>query len=58
MVDETFDYLKEADICLTKKAATSLFKEILEKIEETLNKVASEEENSENEGEEDYSELM
>ena len=57
LVDETFDYLKEADICLTKKAATSLFKEILERIEETLNKVPSEEENSENEGEEDYSEL-
>ena len=57
LVDETFDYLKEADICLTKKGAISLYKEILEKIEETLKKIPSDEDDPENEGEEDYSEL-
>lgn len=57
LIDETFDYLKEAYICQTKKAARDFFKELLQNIEESQKKVISDEEDSQNEEDEDFSEL-
>lgn len=60
LVEETFDYLKEANICLTKKDALSKLKEISQNIINSLNKIESEEEEDEeekNEESEDFSEL-
>ena len=63
LVEETFDYLKEADICLSKKSATTFFKDFLQKVNEFQQKKKKEEEeeleenDSQNEEEEDFSEL-
>lgn len=60
LVEETFDYLKEANISLTKKDALCKLKEIAQNIVNALNKIESEEDEDEeekNEEIEDFSEL-
>lgn len=61
LVDETLDYLKEANICLTKKEASTFLTKIIEDITNDLAKKESEEEDDDeedkNDEDEDLSEL-